>query len=234
MGTVSERNYSKMAEELNNNETTEEKLKLQVQALQDLTLVGAVSKREAWASKTPPPTEEDEIEFLYDSSILSDLPSAKELSAKDKSLYFRPLQSDDYNRGYIELLKQLTSVGDVTELDFKERFRELKSSNETYYHTVIVDSSTDQIVGSATLIKERKFIHKCANRGIIEEVIVSDKYRGKSLGKLIVKCLIELGKFLGCYKITLNCTDNMLRFYKNLEFVAEENNANFLVIRVPQ
>merc|ERR1712241_899969 len=36
MGTVSERNYSKMAEELNNNETTEEKLKLQVQALQIL------------------------------------------------------------------------------------------------------------------------------------------------------------------------------------------------------
>ena len=89
------------------------------QALQDLTLAGAVSKREAWASKTPPPTEEDETEFLYDSNILSDLASAKELSAKDKSLYFRPLQSDDYNRGYIELLKQLTSVGDVTELDFK-------------------------------------------------------------------------------------------------------------------
>ena len=89
----------------------------------------------------------------------------------------------------------------------------MKNSNETYYNTVIVDSETDKIVGAATLIKERKFIHKCANvrllllnflhffkyifnivelrflfhnfqRGIIEEVIISDQYRGKSLGKL--------------------------------------------------
>ena len=51
----------------------------------------------------------------------------------------------------------------ITVFNVSERFKELKSSNETYYHTVIVDSSTDQIVGSATLIKERKFIHKCAN-----------------------------------------------------------------------
>ena len=89
-----------------------------------------------------------------------------------------------------------------------------------------MDSGTDKIVGAATLIKERKFIHKCANvrlllyllnflilktiflynynyliicsiniiefrflfhnlqRGIIEDVVISDQYRGKSLGKL--------------------------------------------------
>ena len=40
---------------------------------------------------------------------------------------------------------------------------ELKSSNGTYYNTVIVDSNTNQIIGAATLIKERKFIHQCAN-----------------------------------------------------------------------
>lgn len=84
------------------------------------------------------------------------------------------------------------------------------------------------------MIVERKFIHKCANRGIIEEVIVSDQYRGKSLGKLIVQSLIDMGKSLGCYKITLNCTDQMIPFYERLGFVAEKGNANFLVIRVPQ
>ena len=49
----------------------------------------------------------------------------------------------------------------------------------------------------------------------------------------IVKILIELGKSLGCYKITLNCTDKMIAFYQRLGFVAEQGNANFLVIRVP-
>lgn len=49
----------------------------------------------------------------------------------------------------------------------------------------------------------------------------------------IVQALIELGKSLGCYKITLNCTDQMIPFYERLGFVAEKGNANFLVIRVP-
>ena len=48
----------------------------------------------------------------------------------------------------------------------------------------------------------------------------------------IVKCLIELGKSLGCYKITLNCTDQMITFYERLGFVCEKGNANFLCIRV--
>ena len=50
----------------------------------------------------------------------------------------------------------------------------------------------------------------------------------------IVATLIELGKQLGCYKITLNCNDQMIRFYNGLGFKAEEGDANFLVIRVPQ
>ena len=50
----------------------------------------------------------------------------------------------------------------------------------------------------------------------------------------IINCLIELGKSLGCYKITLNCTDKMITFYERLGFVKEESNANFLVIRVDQ
>ena len=48
----------------------------------------------------------------------------------------------------------------------------------------------------------------------------------------IVATLIELGKKLDCYKITLNCKDQMMKFYTSLGFQAEEGNANFLMIRV--
>lgn len=194
-------------------------------------------KNQAWAISATEKVLVEEVNdnnTLFDIAKLKNLPSVQEINAKNENLYVRPLQSDDFSRGFIDLLKQLTSVGNVSESDFTDRFLEMKNSNETYYNTVIVDSETDKIVGAATLIKERKFIHKCANRGIIEEVIISDQYRGKSLGKLIVKCLIELGKSLGCYKITLNCTDKMIKFYERLDFVKEEGNANFLVIRVDQ
>jgi len=39
----------------------------------------------------------------------------------------------------------------------------MKSCKATYYNTVIVDTTSDRVIGAASLIVERKFIHKCAN-----------------------------------------------------------------------
>jgi len=187
--------------------------------------------KEAWGAVP----ESDKAAVLFDPLLLEKFPSITAVKEKDQNLYVRPLQSDDFKHGFIEVLKQLTSVGNITESNYRDQFETMKSSNGTYYQTVIVDKSdetSEKIIGSATLMIERKFIHDCANRGLIEDVIVSDQYRGKSLGKLILLSLIELGKSLGCYKITLNCKDNMIPYYERLGFVAEESNANFLVIRV--
>jgi len=210
-----------MNSEVNNNADVEQ-VKSQ---MEDLKL------KEAWTAEQK---AEDPVFPLYDTSLLQDLKSVSDIASKDANLVVRPLQSDDFERGYLELLKQLTSVGDVSQADFKDRFSLMRSCQGTYYNTVIVDRKTDRVIGAASLIVERKFIHQCANRGIIEEVIVSDQYRGKSLGRLIVQTLVELGKALDCYKITLNCTDQMIAFYERIGFVAEKGNANFLVIRVPQ
>ena len=50
---------------------------------------------------------------------------------------------------------------------FPERFLLMKSCQGTYYNTVIVDKETDRIIGAASLIVERKFIHHCANVTLI-------------------------------------------------------------------
>jgi len=207
--------------EVNNNADMEQVKK----RVEEMSL--SVPSKEAWVAKT-----QEELSQLYDPKLLQDLQSVNEITSKDSNLYIRPLQVDDFDKGYLELLKQLTSVGNVTKEQFENRFSLMKSCKGTYFNTVIVDKSIDKVVGAASLIVERKFIHECANRGIIEEVIVSDQYRGKSLGRLIVQTLVELGKSLDCYKITLNCTDQMIAFYERLGFVAEKGNANFLVIRV--
>jgi hypothetical protein len=45
---------------------------------------------------------------------------------------------------------------------FPGRYTTMKACLNTYYVTVIEDTLTSQIVGSATLVVEQKFIHECA------------------------------------------------------------------------
>jgi glucosamine-phosphate N-acetyltransferase len=124
-------------------------------------------------------------------------------------LCVRPLKAGDYHRGFLQSLAQLTSVGDVSESEFlskcklscelissfriffrfsnclylPDRFAHMRASGD-YYVTVIEDLRSNKIIGSATLVLEQKFIHGCAVRGRLEDVVVDDTYRGKQLGKL--------------------------------------------------
>lgn len=43
------------------------------------------------------------------------------------------------------------------------RFNKMKACDDTYYVTVIEDLRTGQIIGSATLVKEQKFIHRASS-----------------------------------------------------------------------
>ena len=98
------------------------------------------------------------------------------------------------------------------------------------------------------MVMERKFIHSCGNVGRLEDVVVSDQYRyllhkltldfkflfnrGKQLGKLVVCVASQLAVKLGCYKVTLNCADKMIKFYSSLGYTSEMGNSNYMCIRV--
>merc|ERR1719187_2275778 len=100
----------------------------------------------------------------------------------------RPLCLADYDRGFLQLLGQLTTVGNVSKEDWTDRFNSMKTGNceGTYYVVVIEDVGDGRIVGAATLVLEKKFIHQCGQVGRLEDVVVSDRYRGRQLGKLVV------------------------------------------------
>ncbi|CAG0896110.1 unnamed protein product [Darwinula stevensoni] len=133
---------------------------------------------------------------------------------------------------YVELLKQLTDVGTVTREMFTEKFKRMKSCKETYFITVMEDLTTGKIIGSGSLVLEEKFIHSCASRGRIEDIVVDSSYRGKQLGKYIVMLLTGIAKKLKCYKITLDCRDQMVPFYESLGYKKEPGNANYMTVRI--
>jgi ribosomal protein S18 acetylase RimI-like enzyme len=95
--------------------------------------------------------------------------------------------------------------------------------NSDYFKLlVVVDTATSLVVGAGTLLIEPKFIHACGSVGHIEDIVVKQAYRGKSLGKLVVDKLVEEAKQAGCYKVILDCSEQNILFYERCGFKQKE------------
>ena len=158
---------------------------------------------------------------MFPTSVLSDLDLSTSVNQArfdpplsvtepGEGLVMRSLCLEDYDRGYLSLLSQLTSVGEITREEWEARWHQLRDSNSTYYVIVVEDRSLARVVGAATLVRERKFIHSCGSVGRLEDVVVSDDYRGKQLGKLLVTTASLLAVKLGCYKVGLKNSNQFL------------------------
>jgi len=180
---------------------------------------------------------------LFPTALLSDLDLSKSAAKFDppltiqspgEGLRVRALCLEDYDRGFLQILGQLTAVGDISREQWEQRWTEMRQCPDTYYVIIIEDTTVPggKVIGAATLVRERKFIHTCGSVGRLEDVVVSDEYRGKQLGKLVVSTASLLAVKLGCYKVTLNCNDRMIKFYSSLGYKSEDGNSNYMCIRV--
>ena len=121
-------------------------------------------------------------------------------------MIFRQLEKSDFHKNYLQLLSQLTEVGTITEEQFNNIYDNLQS-------TVWVYEDNGEIVASASLLVEQKFIHNGGAVGHLEDVVVNQNYRGHSLGQKIVKEIVQIAREKGCYKIIADCKHNLLGFY---------------------
>ena len=61
--------------------------------------------------------------------------------------------------GILDILAMLTSVGSVSEEQFRLQFDMMRRCPNTYFIAVLEDKKSGQIIGCATLLLEYKFIH---------------------------------------------------------------------------
>ncbi|XP_041468445.1 glucosamine 6-phosphate N-acetyltransferase-like [Lytechinus variegatus] len=139
-------------------------------------------------------------------------------------LLMRPLHIGDYDKGYLQLLSQLTTVGNVSRELFEEQFLAYKACPNSYYIIVIEDTNTGQVVASGTLGIDFKFIHMCSKKGNLDEIVVKEEYRGRQLGKLMVETLTLLSQQVGCYKTALECKTENMAFYTKFGFKKDVQN----------
>lgn len=142
------------------------------------------------------------------------------------------------NTSFLKTLEVLTTVGEIPEDAFRERFQYLQDHNDQYFTIVIEDmnvpatlaaSATSsspslvtpgrgKIVAAGTIVIERKFIRHLGLVGHIEDIAVAGDQQGKKLGLRIIETLKAIGQGNGCYKVILDCSEKNVPFYEKCGF----------------
>lgn len=130
-------------------------------------------------------------------------------------MIYRSLQKEDFNRGFLNALNCLSDIGIISEQMFEKRFYDICNSPD--YH-IIVAELDGQIIGSATLFIEMKFIHSCGSVGHIEDVVTRKGFEKRGIASELIKHLLFIAKEKKCYKVILDCREELGSFYKKFGF----------------
>ncbi|EGE07836.1 glucosamine 6-phosphate acetyltransferase [Trichophyton equinum CBS 127.97] len=158
--------------------------------------IHATDVKPAVTEATKPNSEEGKAEEgLFSASYIS--PEVVSLLPENYTL--RPLRRSDYQNGFLDVLSVLTK------------------RNDEYYILVICDG-TGRVVGTGSLIVERKFIHAAGLVGHIEDIAIESGQQGKKLGLRMIHALDYVAKEVGCYKSILDCSEANEGFYLKCGF----------------
>ena len=126
---------------------------------------------------------------------------------------FRKLEESDYHKNYLQLLSQLTQVGQISPEEFSNILAKIQSQI-----WVFEDTAANKIVASASIFLEQKFIHGGGIVAHLEDVVVDQSYRGNQLGQKLIASIVEIAKNSGAYKIIADCKSELLSFYSKNGF----------------
>jgi glucosamine-phosphate N-acetyltransferase len=154
-------------------------------------------------------------------------------------VFIRPIEFEDIeNRGFLEVLENLVSVG-IDTIRAKQILQQVKSNP---LHKIFVaqeeeveeqqegqqvqaqddidkEKKKTKIVGTTTLLVEPKFINKGMRVGYIEDVSVRKGYDGLGIGsQLIAYATHDAISGEACGKILLYCSKNTMPFYEKLGY----------------
>ena len=141
--------------------------------------------------------------------------------AKEEQYVLRPLHGDDYHKGYLDLLSQLSDPGVCSEAEFRATLEKMSVGGDgggCGVRTLVVEhTASGRIAASASLLSEQKFLRGCKKVGHIEDVVTSEAHRQRGLARIVLsQILAEARAGAEFYKIILDCTEENAPVYAKL------------------
>lgn len=123
------------------------------------------------------------------------------------SFGIRPLKLSDLNNMYYSLIAPLSDMdmSQVTEKKSTEFYNSLDDKHQVF---VVEEVTNKRVIGTGTILIERKLIHNYGLVGHIEDIVIDGDYRQFGLGKILIEYLSDTCIFKKqCYKCILNCNE---------------------------
>ena len=119
---------------------------------------------------------------------------------------FRQLTSNDYLK-YLSLIQEFRPT-EFTEDTFKKILDIIQTSSAIWVY-----EEEGELLATGTIFYEHKFIFNTCVYAHIEDVCVRASHRRQGLGKRMIQHLVDQSRH--CYKITMDCADENIKFYES-------------------
>jgi glucosamine-phosphate N-acetyltransferase len=135
-------------------------------------------------------------------------------------LEIREIKAADLENGFLDALQNLSDTGGLSPGEARKILASMRGDPNR--HIFVALASDRQVMGTTTLLVEKKFIHRGGLVGHIEDVAVRKGYEGRGVGGSLVVAAVQRAKELGCYKCILDCKPELVGFYEGLGFVKHD------------
>ena len=125
-----------------------------------------------------------------------------------------------------KLLQQLTECPILSQIEFNTIIKNLHGNQNIF---VYMDEN-ENILGMCSIMIEQKIIHggKCV--GHIEDLVVDKSARHNGVASKLLAHVISYGKQFNCYKLLLNCTNEVMPFYIKNGFEQKTNGMAYYIL----
>jgi len=124
------------------------------------------------------------------------------------NIIIRKIEHNDYNKNYLNLIK--------SDINYEEFIQFLDELNNN--HVILVIEKDYKIIGTGTILIEKKLTYNLSKMGHIENILIDENYRGNGYGVKIVNELVNVADKEGCYRVDLSCEEYLEKFYEKNNF----------------